>query len=289
MAKQAGIDDLLEDMIQSRRRLFRLLGINVTNKKTRLKRYLLYAGIFATGFYLNSASNSIADNANNLFLTYMKHDTDPQVALLPALPDTVEETPEYDMTMEEDLAIEESITPEKSIIPEENDYYDIEIIEPAPNSVEHVIAENELDYVIYVDKYTNQTSLYEVSAEGAKRIYECHHIDGQGGPEPRSRVGDQRTIEEVCWVKYITFIPEKPRDPLYGSAVIGLKSRFKYMILCGTDYPDRIIAIDEGQDITYSCPVYLNEDIEFIAKKVKPSEERTIIIIEDSRRPISGN
>lgn len=143
-----------------------------------------------------------------------------------------------------------------------------------------------INYLIYVEKYSNMTYLYDVSTGTPKEVYSCRHIDGYGGPGPKQYPGDHKTIEEICEIRYIEFYNYSRRNPLYGSAAIGLKSNFGGIILCGTDIQERINAIKHSNDITNACPVYLNTDIEILARAISGHKNETRVIVEDRRRPI---
>ena len=155
-----------------------------------------------------------------------------------------------------------------------------------PGTVKKVSLSEKPKYIIYCDKYTNTTRLYEAAGNTVVEIYSCRHTDGRGGSGPKKLIGDNRTIEDVCSLKYITFRSNSFNNPLYGDAVIGLSSEFDRMVLCGTDYEERIAAIRQKRDVTLGCPVLLNKDISFIANRILLYMESTKVIIENSQRPL---
>jgi len=151
-------------------------------------------------------------------------------------------------------------------------------------TVTKLASEYNLRYIVHCDKNSNTTRLYEISGKSIREIYKCRHTDGKGGPGPKQYSGDNKTIEEICNIKYVNLNPDRHG---YGSAMIGLESGFPGMVMCGAVDSGIENAIRNGRDDSRSGLIYKNPAISHIANTISKFEDLTKIIIEDSRRPLA--
>ncbi len=149
--------------------------------------------------------------------------------------------------------------------------------------------DNATRYIVYCDKHPNTTALYEVRDQQAQLLYSFPHTDGKGGSGPKQQKGDGKTPELQCSIDDILFRGYGLNDsPLYGAAIISLNTPFDGILICGTDFTARTDAIQKRIDASNGSIVLRNHDVLLLAKTIQPYQRNTKVIIEDSRRSLSG-
>jgi hypothetical protein len=163
-----------------------------------------------------------------------------------------------------------------------------------------VIAESEptLDYIIYINKNSNQTALYPVNSGtvSSQPSYVWNSIDGKGGPEQKEKDGDFKTPEGIYRIRAIKWI--KNNQPMFGPVAMQLDypnaidqnlgrtggQQGNSILLCGTGDNERINALNNGQDITNGSIVLSPDGATQLANSIENSLKSTIVIIEGQNR-----
>ncbi len=160
---------------------------------------------------------------------------------------------------------------------------------PTPDVLNGIYQRSNASAVIYVDKGNNMTYAYERNGKGWDIKGKYRHTDGGGGSGPKQRTGDNKTPEGIFGIdyNYTKKINSNSRNPLYGSAKIGVNSNFDGILICGTDYEGRNNAIDQGRDVSNSGVILKNKDINNLYEIINNHKRSTFIVIEDESRPIN--
>lgn len=167
------------------------------------------------------------------------------------------------------------------------------LTENVPVTVRHILQMpkySDVKYIIYSDKHSNNTEFYEISQnpenKTLREIYSCRHTDGRGGAGPKQSQKDGRTPEGIFPVKYVLTNTGGEARQRCGPAIIGLETRFNGMAICGSYDTAKQNAIAYGKDASFSCVIVPNDAITTLAGYVAKYQKNTIVVIEDSRRPV---
>lgn len=151
-----------------------------------------------------------------------------------------------------------------------------------------------IKYVIYVDKKNNKTKL--IDAANSNVIFDFKSSDGVGGDGPKKKWGDEKTPEGIYHLSLRHFNPSFP-DELHGSASLAINYPNSYdynngrsgsgISICGAKFNNRIRAIENGQDASNGSVILKNNDIIKIYNYVRNNINNTVAVIEDSSRGIN--
>jgi len=153
-------------------------------------------------------------------------------------------------------------------------------------------------FFVYIRKDLNSLQLYKVQNDQLILDFETNTTDGFGQGQKKEE-GDRKTPEGVYKIQTISMLSNSSysNSELYGSAKILIDYPSKNdvqknrtgcgILLCGTGLEARIQAIDNKKDVTNGSVVLKNQDIASLANKIADYEKNTLIIIEDSARPLN--
>ncbi|MEM4260692.1 MAG: hypothetical protein QXG00_05640 [Candidatus Woesearchaeota archaeon] len=132
------------------------------------------------------------------------------------------------------------------------------------------------DFIIYVNKENNTTSVINIRDNVEKLVYSCLSSDGvnQGN---KVKQGDHRTPEGIF---SIASVIDYRTDSLFGVGKIRINTGYYGIVFCGADYSDRIKAIDEKIDCTNGGVIVKNDDFLKILDIINGHYYRTLFVIE---------
>lgn len=152
--------------------------------------------------------------------------------------------------------------------------------DPDPNIIRLQKFKDKVDYVLYINKEDNQTSLYQIGKEGVKNIYSCNSSDGinQGN---KVKQGDHKTPEGVFGIESII---KYRTESLFGAGKIRINTGYYGILFCGADYSDRINAINNKRDCTNGGIIVNNQDFLNISNTIGGAIKKTLVVIESPSR-----